>query len=60
MSGMCLGVIRIDGLRNDSVMEIRGLKKSVNESALRQFSRVERMDEIRVVKRMYISESVEK
>src|SRR5678815_4204400 len=57
-----LGVRRIDKMRNESIRELCGVKKGVNErineSMLRWFGHVERMNGSRLVKRMYCGECV--
>src|SRR5678815_4553858 len=57
-----LGVKRIDKMRNESIRELCGVKKGVNErineSTLRWFGHVERMNDSRLVKRMYSGECV--
>jgi len=57
-----LGVRRIDKERNERIREWCGVKKGVNErineSMLRWFGHVERMNESRLVKRMYSGECV--
>src|SRR5678816_2596871 len=57
-----LGVRRIDKMRNERIIELCGVKKGVNErineSMLRWFGHVERMKDIRLVKRMYSGECV--
>jgi hypothetical protein len=55
-----LGVRRIDKMRNERIRELcgveRGMNERINESLLRWFGHMERMDESRLVKRMYSSE----
>ena len=55
-----LGVGRIDKMRNERIRGLCGVKKGVNErineSTLRWFGHVERMDDSRLVKRMYSGE----
>src|SRR5678816_2521990 len=55
-----LGVRRIDKMRNERIIELCGVKKGVNERinerTLRLFGHVERMDDSRLVKRMYSGE----
>src|SRR5678816_1446621 len=57
-----LGVKRINKVRNERIREWCGVKKGVNErineSMLRWFGHVERMNESRLVKRMYSGECV--
>ena len=57
-----LGVRRIDKMRNERIRELCGVKKGVNErineSILRWFGHVERMDDSRLVKLMYSGECV--
>src|SRR5678815_4983448 len=57
-----LGVKRINKMRNELIRELCGVKKGVheriNESMLRWFGHVERMNESRLVKRMYSGECV--
>src|SRR5678815_335511 len=57
-----LGVRRIDKMRNERIGELCGAKKRVNErineSTLRLFGHVERMNDSRLVKRMYSCECV--
>src|SRR5678816_2500347 len=57
-----LGVRRIDKMRNERIRELCGVNKGVNErineSTLRWFSHVGRMDDSRLVKRMYSGECV--
>src|SRR5678815_1121746 len=52
-----LGVRRIDKMSNERIRELCGVKKwvneRINESTLRWFGHVERMDNSRLVKRMY-------
>src|SRR5678815_2551252 len=52
-----LGVKRINKMRNELIRELCGVKKGVNErikeSMLRWFGNVERMNDSRLVKRMY-------
>ena len=59
-----LGVRRIDKMRNERIRELCGVKKGVNErineTILRWFGHLERMDESRLVKRMYNGECVGK
>src|SRR5678815_191057 len=58
-----LGVKRIDKMRNERIRELCGVKKGVkeriNESTLRWFGQVERMNDSRLVKRMHSGECVE-
>ena len=53
---------RIDKMRNERIRELCGVKKGINErineSTLRWFGHVERMNESRLVKRMYSGECV--
>src|SRR5678815_4819944 len=55
-----LGVRRIDKMRNERIRDLCGVKKGVNErineSMLRWFGHVERMNDSRLVKRMYSGE----
>src|SRR5678815_6092076 len=55
-----LGVRRINKMRNELIREWCGVKKGVNErineSMLRWFGHVERMNDSRLVKRMYSGE----
>src|SRR5678815_5117333 len=57
-----LGVKRIDKMRNELIRELCGVKKGVNErineSTLRWFGHMERMNDSRLVKRMYSGEWV--
>src|SRR5678815_4666944 len=57
-----LGVRRIDKMRNERIRELCGVKKAVNErineSMLRWFGHVERMNDSQLVKRMYSGECV--
>src|SRR5678816_1591708 len=57
-----LGVRRINKIRNERIRELCGVKKGVNErineSTLRWFGHVERMNDSRLVKRMYNGECV--
>jgi hypothetical protein len=57
-----LGIRRTDKMRNEYIREVCGVDKGVieriNESMLRWFGHVERMDGNRLVKRMYSSECV--
>src|SRR5678815_1751450 len=57
-----LGVKRIDKIRNEGIRELCGVKKGVdermNESTLRWFGHMERMNDSRLVKRMYSGECV--
>src|SRR5678815_2321686 len=57
-----LGVRRINKMRNERIREWCGVKKGVNErineSMLRWFGHVERMNGSRLVKRMYSGECV--
>src|SRR5678816_1261878 len=57
-----LGVRRIDKMRNELIREWCGVKKGVNErineSMLRWFGHMERMNDSRLVKRMYSGECV--
>src|SRR5678815_5828185 len=57
-----LGVRRIDKMRNERIRELCGVKKGVNkrinESMLRWFGHVERMNGSRLVKRMYSGDCV--
>src|SRR5678816_3380272 len=57
-----LGVRRIDEMRNERITELCGVKKGVNErineSMLRWFGHVERVNDSRLVKRMYSGECV--
>src|SRR5678815_4693102 len=57
-----LDVRRIDKMRNERIRERCGVKKGVNErineSMLRWFGHVERMNDSRLVKRMYSVECV--
>src|SRR5678815_2775171 len=49
--------VKIDKMRNERIIELCGVKKEVNErineSTSRWFGHVERMDDSRLVKRMY-------
>src|SRR5678816_3389348 len=55
--GGVLGVRRIDKMRNERIRELCGVKKwvneRINESMLRWFGHMERMNDSRLVKRMY-------
>ena len=57
-----LGVRRIDKMRNEVIRELcgveKGVKERISESILRWFGHMERMDENRLVKRMYKGECV--
>src|SRR5678815_2020700 len=57
-----LGVRRIDKMGNELLRELCGMKKGVNErineSTLRWFGDMERMNDSRLVKRMYSGECV--
>src|SRR5678815_5559529 len=57
-----LGGRRIDKMRSERIRELCGVKKGVNErineSTLRWFGHVERMNDSRLVKRMYSGECV--
>src|SRR5678816_1567325 len=57
-----LGLRRIDKMKNERIRETCGVKKGVNErineSMLRWFDYVERMNDSRLVKRMYSGECV--
>src|SRR5678816_4329528 len=53
-----LGVRRIDKMRNERITELYGMKKGINESMFRWLGHVERMDDSRLVKRMYSGECV--
>src|SRR5678816_1405496 len=57
-----LDVRRIDKMRNERIRELHGVKKGVNErineSTLRWFGHVERMDDSWLVKQMYSGECV--
>ena len=57
-----LGVRKIDKIRNKFIRIACGVEKGINErineSVLRWFGHVERMDDSRMVKRMYKSESI--
>src|SRR5678816_3860301 len=57
-----LGVKRINKIRNERIRELCGVKKGVNErineSTLRWFDHVERMNDSWLVKRMYSGECV--
>ena len=59
-----LGVRRIDKIRNEFIRSTCGVEKGINErineSMLRWFGHVERMDDSRMVKRMYKSECIGK
>ena len=59
-----LGVRRIDKIRNEFIRSTCGVQKGINErineSMLRWFGHVERMDDSRMVKRMYKSECIGK
>ena len=57
-----LGVKKIDKIRNEFIRTVCGVEKGinerVNESVLRWFGHVERMDDSRMVKRMYKGECI--
>src|SRR5678815_4314459 len=57
-----LGVRRIDKMRNERIREMCGVKKwvneRINESMLRWYGHVKRMNDSRLVKRMYSGECV--
>jgi hypothetical protein len=57
-----LGVRKIDKMRNEYIRELCGVEKGVieriNESVLRWFGHVERMEDHRLVKKIYNSECV--
>src|SRR5678815_4244908 len=61
LSGV-LGVERNDKMRNERIRVLFGVKNGVNErineSTVRRFGHVERMDDSRSVKRMYSGECV--
>src|SRR5678816_4381205 len=45
-------------MRNERITELDGGKKEINKSTLRWFGHVERMDDSRLVRRMYSGECV--
>lgn len=55
-----LGIKRVDKIRNEKIKEVYGIKKGVNEviteNILRWYGHVRRMDDDRIVKRIYESE----
>src|SRR5678816_3407074 len=55
-----LGVRRIDKIGNERIRELCGVKKwvneKINESTLRWFGHVEKMEDSQLVKRMYSGE----
>ena len=57
-----LGVRRIDKMMNEFIRELcgveKGVKERIGESILRWFGHLERMDESRLVKRVYMGECV--
>ena len=57
-----LGARRIDKMRNEVIRELcgaeKGVKERISESILRWFGHLERLDESRLVKRLYRGECV--